>query len=290
MNPGYLCLVVMAFCWGLNWPVMKLLMTEWPPFSMRLLAGVLAVSLLLGIAALQGQRLLPRRAQLPRLVVAGLLNVSAWSLVAPLSLYWLDASEAAIIAYTMPVWATMLAWPLLGEKPTWPRLAGLGLGLCGVTLLMAGPLLSVPAAQVWAKLPGAGFILLTALMFACGAIFTKRYPVGMPQLPLVAWQIVIGLAPVLPVALLFETVRWEGITGVGWFCLVYLGVVAQVVAYLVWFQALKRLPASTATIGSLLVPVIGVVSSGLWLGEPLGPRQFAALGLTLAGVVLAGRG
>ncbi len=290
LNAGYGYLLVTALAWGLNWPVMKLLMREWPPFSFRILAGAGAILLLLGIARWQGDALLPRRDQWGRLAVAGFLNVSAWSVVAPLSLFWLDASEAAIIAYTMPVWATILAWPFLGERPTWPRIAGLVLGLCGVTLLMGGQLLSVPAAEVWAKLPGAGFIMLTALMFASGTVFTKRFPVAMPALPLVAWQLVFGLSPVVVIGLGFETVNWAGITALGWGCLVYVGGVAQVLAYLAWFRALKRLPASTAAIGSLLVPVIGVVSSGLWLGEPLGARHFASLALTLGGVMLAAQG
>lgn len=290
LNAGYLFLLIMAFAWGLNWPVMKALMLEWPPFTARLLAGALAIVLLLLIAAGQRQPLLPRREQVPRLVAAGFLNVTAWSLFAPLSLFWLNASEAAIIAYTMPVWTTVFAWPVLGERPTWPRLTGLVLGLSGVILLLAGPLASVPVAEVTARLPGALFILMTALMFAGGAVFTKRYPIAMAPLPLVAWQIVVGLLPVIPVALSFETVDWSRITVLGWSCVVYLGVIAQVVAYLVWFQALKRLPAGTAAIGSLMVPIIGVVSAGWLLGEPLGLRQLASLGLTLGGVVLAARG
>ena len=290
LNAGYGYLLVTAGAWGCNWPVMKLLMREWPPFSFRILAGGGAIALLLAIAWRQGDALLPPPGQWRRLVVAGFLNVSSWSVVAPLSLFWLDASEAAIIAYTMPVWATMLAWPFLGERPTWPRLAGLALGLAGVTLLMAGPLATLPAAAVLAKLPGAGLIMLTALMFAGGTVFTKRFPLTMPPLPLVAWQLVIGLSPVVVIGLGFEHIEWEGITARGWGCLVYVGLIAQGLAYLAWFRALKRLPASTAAIGSLLVPVIGVLSSAWLLGEPLGPRQLVSLALTLGGVVLAARG
>jgi probable blue pigment (indigoidine) exporter len=287
---GFAWLMVTAFAWGFNWPVMKLLMREWPPFSFRIIAGAGAILLLLGIARVQGDALMPRSDQWGRLVVASILNVSAWSLVAPLSLFWLDASEAAIIAYTMPVWATILAWPFLGERPTWQRVAGLALGLAGVTLLMAGQLASAPVEQFWGKLPGAGFIMLTALMFASGAVFTKRFPVQMAPVPLVAWQLLFGLSPVVLVGLVFERIDWSRITLLGWGCLIYVGAIAQVLAYLAWFRALKRLPASSAAIGSLLVPVIGVVSSGLLLGEPLGMRHFVSLALTLGGVLLAARG
>jgi drug/metabolite transporter (DMT)-like permease len=282
-------LVVTSVAWGFNWPVMKLLMLEWPPFSFRVLTALVSITLLLLLALWQRERLLPRRDQWGRLAVASVLNVTSWLALAPLSLFWLEASEAAIIAYTMPVWATMLAWPILGERPDWRRLAGLGLGLSGVTLLMAGQLVSAPAAVLLGKLPGVAAILGTALMFASGIIFTKRFPVQMAPVPLVAWQLAIGMLPVVVIALGFERVDFSGITALGWGCLAYAALIGQVVAYLAWFRALRLLPAGTAAIGSLLVPVIGVFSSGLVLGEPLGPRQLVALVLTLGGVALASR-
>ncbi len=284
---GFGYLTVTATAWGLNWPVMKLLMRDWPPYAFRIFAALGAVSLLMAVAAFQRDRLWPGRGQWGRLVVASVLNVSAWSVVAPLSLFWLDAAEAAIIAYTMPVWATVLAWPVLGERPGWRRLAGRALGLAGVTLLMAG---AVGAGALWAKLPGVAAIMTTALMFAGGAVFTKRWPVAMAPVPLVAWQIAIGTLPVWVIALGFETLDFGRVTWVGWGCLVYVAVVAQCVAYLAWFRALRLLPAGVAATGSLLVPVIGVFSSGWLLGEPLGLRHLAALVLTLGGVVLAARG
>ncbi|WP_206664417.1 DMT family transporter [Dankookia rubra] len=286
---GFGYLSVTATAWGLNWPVMKLLMRDWPPYAFRIFAALGAVSLLVAVAAWQRDRLWPGRGQWGRLVVASVLNVSAWSVVAPLSLFWLDAAEAAIIAYTMPVWATVLAWPVLGERPGWQRFAGLGMGLAGVTLLMAGAL-SGGGAALAAKLPGVAAILCTALMFAGGAVFTKRWPVTMPPVPLVAWQIAIGTLPVWVIALRFETLDFSRVTWVGWGCLVYVAVVAQCAAYLAWFRALRLLPAGVAAMGSLLVPVIGVFSSAALLGEPLGLRHLAALVLTLGGVVLAARG
>lgn len=285
---GFGYLMVTATAWGLNWPIMKLLMLDWPPFSFRVLTAAGSVTLLGLIALAQGDGLLPRPDHWGRLVVAGVLNVTSWLLFAPLAILWLDASEAAIIAYTMPVWATMLAWPFLGERPGWRRVAGLVLGLSGVSLLMAGRL--DLGAGSWGKLPGVAAMLGTALMFACGTIWTKRFPVALAPVPLVAWQIAIGVLPVAVVALAFERVHFAGVGWLGWGCLAYASVVGQCLAYLAWFRALKRLQAGTAAIGSLLVPVVGVLGSAALLGEPLGVRQVTALALTLGGVALASRG
>ncbi len=288
-------LMIAAFAWGLNWPVLKFLMGDWPPFTFRVLGAIGAVALLVLVAWRQGDAMLPPAGQWGRLSVAGVLNVTSWGGMAPLALYWLDAAEAAIIAYTMPVWAMLLAWPVLGERPTLPRLVGLVSGLSGMALLMAGPALAAVSATGggdWldTKLPGLIAILVTAVMFAGGAVFTKRCPVQMPPVPMVAWQIVIGMIPVAAMAWLLEPrIALTEITWLGWGCIVYVGLIAQSVAYLAWFRALRRLPASTATIGSLLAPVIGVLGSGLILAEPLELRHAVALMLVLLGMLLATR-
>jgi drug/metabolite transporter (DMT)-like permease len=89
------------------------------------------------------------------------------------------------------------------------------------------------------------------------------------------------------VGVLIETSHFDGITEIGWMLLFYSTVVQFCIAYVAWFAALARLPASIAAIGTMAVPVIGVVVSALALHEPLGPGQIAALIFTLAGVALA---
>ncbi len=283
-------LLVTALCWGLNWPVTKSMLTEWPPFLYRILGAAGGIILLATIARLRGEDLVPAPGQWGRLALASLLNLTSWMGLATLSLLWLDASEAAIIGYTMPIWAVMLAWPLLGERPNAFRVAGLAFGLSGVSVLLAGQLLSAPAALLVAKLPGVACILGTSVMFALGAVFTKRYPLRLPPVTNVAWQVLFGSLPLLLASLLFERWDFSRVTAIGWAGLGYNAVLALGVAYLAWFRALRLLPASSASIGTLLVPVIGVFSSALALGEPLGLRQLLALGLTVSGVALASRG
>jgi len=79
------------------------------------------------------------------------------------------------------------------------------------------------------------------------------------------------------------------VTPLGWWLLVYSVIGQFCIAYVSWFAALARLPASVAAIGTMAVPVIGVVTSALALGEPLWAGQIAALIFTLAGVALATR-
>lgn len=96
--------------------------------------------------------------------------------------------------------------------------------------------------------------------------------------------------PVLLLGLIFESPHLSALTPLGLGMIAYVILIALCVAYVCWFAALKHLPASVAAIGTMAVPVIGVVSSAIALREPLGITQIAALAFTLAGVALATRG
>ena len=117
----------------------------------------------------------------------------------------------------------------------------------------------------------------------------KRYPLRLPVVTSAAWQIMIGCLPVALIGLVVEQPKLSALTPTGWALMGYLVLVQFCVAYVSWFAALRRLPASVAAIGTLLVPVIGVLASAAVLGEPLGMGQLTALAMTIAGVVLATR-
>jgi drug/metabolite transporter (DMT)-like permease len=202
-----------------------------------------------------------------------------------LALLWLPASEAALIAYTMPVWASLLAWPVLGERPTLLRTVALVMAFAGLAAIMGGNGISATTE----KLPGIVMALCGALGFALGTVLAKRSPVPLPPIPAAAWQIGLGCLPIVIIGLAVETTHIEKVTELGWWLLVYATVIQFCIAYVSWFAALARLPASVAAIGTMAVPVIGVVASAIALGEPLGLTQIVALVFTLAGVVLATR-
>ena len=278
-------LAITSVGWGFNWPVTKYLLSELPPLTLRGSSGVIGAALLALLALLSRQSLHVPRWMWPRIVLLGVLNVTAWMVLMGLALLWLPASEAALIAYTMPVWASLLAWPVLGERPTLLRTIALLMAFAGLASIMGGNGLSASMQ----KLPGIIMALCGAIGFAVGTVLAKRRPILLPPIPAAAWQIGIGCLPVAIAGLLIETTNVSAVTETGWALLVYSVVGQFCIAYVSWFAALARLPASVAAIGTMAVPVIGVVTSALALHEPLGPGQIAALIFTLAGVALATR-
>jgi drug/metabolite transporter (DMT)-like permease len=282
---GLMFLAITSVGWGFNWPVTKYLLSELPPLTLRGLTGVIGACLLAALALARGQSLKVERRLWPRLMLASLLNVTGWMVLMGLALLWLPASEAALIAYTMPVWASMLAWPVLGERPTWLRTAALLMAFAGLAAIMGGNGITASSA----KLPGIVMALGGAIGFALGTVLAKKLPLQLAPIPAAAWQIGLGCFPVAVAGLLIETTDLDKVSPLGWWLLSYSILIQFCIAYVSWFAALARLPASVAAIGTMAVPVIGVVASALALHEPLGLAQIVALMFTLAGVVLATR-
>lgn len=270
----------------MNWPILKAALVELPPLAARGLAGSLAALGLLVLAVALRSPLAVPRAERPWLLAYGGLNVGAWMGFSTLGLLWLNAGEAAVVAYTMPVWAALLAWPMLGERPTVPRVAALALGLGGVAVLMGGG----PVGGLAGKLPGLLLLLAAAFSFALGAVLSKRRPLALHPLTSVVWQVALGTVPILGLSLLIETPEWGAAGLRGWGAVLYMAAVPLSLCYVTWFAALRRLPANAASLGTLATPLIGMAASAAALGEPLGWRQGIAIVLTLSGVVLALRG
>jgi drug/metabolite transporter (DMT)-like permease len=283
---GVLLLLATVVGWGFNWPAMKLLLAEVPPFSMRIACALVGLAMLVAIALARRESLGIPAGLWPRLIIASLLNVTAWMGLASFSLLWLAAGEATIVCYTMPVWASIFAWLVLGEPPTARRMLALAMGLTGLAVLVLGK--GVEAGLE--SLPGVAIALSGAILFSLGTVVTKRWPLGLPPTSSVIWQMGLGCTPLLFGALLFESPDFGAVTTQGWLLMLYGGIGPLGLCYLTWFGALRRLPAAAAAAGTLLTPVVGVASAAFFLGEPLGLREVAALSLTVSGVVLAVRG
>jgi drug/metabolite transporter (DMT)-like permease len=266
----------------MNWPVAKFLLTELPPFSMRMVCCAIATVLAFSIACARGERLSVPMSLWPRLAVFATLNFGAFIVLTTLSLTRLHASEAVVVTYTLPIWAAVIAWPVLGERLTVVTVLALVLGLSGVALLVG-----VDASDVSvAKLPGVAMALSAAVLFGLGTVLSKQKPLALPPVTGVAWQLALSLMPVAALAMT-ERPDWSLVTPLGWGGVLFAAALPMTLAYLAWFRALRLVPAGTAATGVLISPVVGVIGSALLLGDPLGPRQIAALALTLTGVGLA---
>ncbi|MFV0295284.1 MAG: DMT family transporter, partial [Hyphomicrobiaceae bacterium] len=272
-----------ALFWGLNWPVIKLLLAGAGPWTLRAV-GLTGGTLLLAIATLaMGQSLRIPRKDWPGILGAGLLAVAAFNLLSVFAQISMTASRAAIFTYTMPLWSVLFARIVLAEPIDRIRAAALCLGACGIALL---------SQPFWHDLrsgavpPALGFVLGAAISWAAGTVLLKwARPEGAP-LALTTWQFAVGAIVSCIGLALFETPHLE-LHRPYFIALVFYNIVfPQAVAYALWFTLIARVPASTAALGTLLVPITAVLSSSLWLGERLAMLDWLGFAAILLAVVL----
>jgi drug/metabolite transporter (DMT)-like permease len=124
------------------------------------------------------------------------------------------------------------------------------------------------------------------VLFALGAVLNRR-ALPISPIALTAWQVGLGCVPMVVIGLIFERPDIAALTPASAWAMGYMVIFPMAICYLTWFAALRRLPPPAASTSMLLVPLTGIVSASLLLGEPLGMREVLAMVLTLGGVVLA---
>jgi drug/metabolite transporter (DMT)-like permease len=277
-------LVAVSLAWGVSWPALKIALNDIPPFSMRVGTSGLATVVLFTLALLRRRDMrIHSSVAAVHLVVAGCLNIAFFTLFSAFAQLATATSRVAVLAYTMPIWAALFAYPILGERLN--RVCGISLLLCAVGLtVLVYPLLGS------SDLIGLVLALATAVSWAAGTVYLKWARIDADPMAISAWQLVVALVVTFAGALIVEGSLhlWPAPARALWAA--FSALVGSAFAYLLWFDIVQRLPATTAALGLLSVPVIGIVASVLILGERLTVADIVGSALILtaaAGVLLA---
>jgi drug/metabolite transporter (DMT)-like permease len=272
-----MALAFLALIWGYNWVAMKVGIGHAQPFMFAALRAFLGAVVLFPLMVFLRR---PLRLQAPLftsligvLQTAGFVGLTMWALESG------SAGRTSVLVYTMPFWVLLMAWPILSEKVRGAQWLAVTLALIGLVCILrpwhlAGTLsssvLAVAAGFAWG---------LSAVMVK---LMQRHHKVDL--LSFTAWQMLIGAIPLIIIALLtFESAPdW---TGSFIAALAFNVLPANALAWILWLYALRTLPAGTAGVGSLAIPVVGVLSAWIQLGER--PNSLEALGMLLIICALA---
>lgn len=281
-----LLLLAVILVWGANWPIMKIGLDYMAPLTfaaMRLALGMAALFLVL---ALRGELSVPTRHDMPVVFSVGLLQLAGFLIFVNLGLRDVEAGRSAILSYTTMIWVTPAAIWMLGEKLSRAKMLGVAAGLAGVAVMFN------PASFDWSDrqaLLGNGFLLAGALAWAISILHVRGHQWRQSTLALAPWQMLVGLVPTALLAVLWEHDAPIAVSGVLVAVLAYNGPIATAFALWAWVSVNRGLPAIASSMGSLGVPVAGVIFAALTLGEAVTLENIAGLVLIGSGLALVGR-
>jgi drug/metabolite transporter (DMT)-like permease len=259
------CLVLI---WGCNWPVNKVVLSHISPLwfaCLRVAMGSISLFLVQAFRT-EGVKL-PARADLPVVLSIGLVQVAAVMALVQLGLANVPAGRSAILSYTTPVWVVPGAILILGERLRLAKSIALLLGLAGVAVMFN------PAAFDWSDhtaVVGNGYLLAAAALWAGSIIHVRAHRWQGTPLILAPWQMLIGLIPLFALAWSVEGPPPHVSFSLGTLVLaIYSGPLITAFPFWALVTVSRTLPAVTTSLTLLLVPMIGLLSSVIFLTEQI---------------------
>lgn len=279
---GLVLLAILWLVWGTTWPAMRIVFTELPVWQFRAVTCAVAGFSLLGLGMMQEPRgwQVPRAAW-PRLILCSFLNMTCWHVLVGFGLGLIGAGHAAIVCYTLPVWTALLAGLFFGERITARVFIALILGMAGVAVLLSSDFGSLGTEPL-----GFVFVLTAAVTWGGGTLVFKHYTWTTNMSALAGWQLLIGLAPIAVIAAITEPFVLHQASERAIIAALYVVIIGMIAGYALWFRVVLSMPATIASIGALMIPVIGVGSAAIMLDEPFGLREILALALVLSAIAL----
>ncbi len=276
--------------WGFNWPMMKLALAEMEPMHFRTLCLVFGAAGLFTVARMSGSAMRIPKGQWPRMIAIALVNMTGWNIFATYGVRVLASGRAATLGYTMPVWGVIFSTWLLGESFTKRWALGTALGCGGLVLLLREEVQAVGRSPL-----GAVLMVGAAVSWALGTVMMKRWPVNLPTSSFTGWQMLIGVIPIASIALAHESgtfnpfvLSLRPMLGT-----LYNLCVAFIFCYWAWTKIALVAPVGVASLSVMMIPVVGVFSGMLVLGERPSWQDYVALALivgALATVLLPSKG
>ena len=269
-------LALLTLFWGLNWPVMKIGVREFPPLTFRTLSMIGGLAVIWGAARMQKASLAIPEGKLMTVLQLSIPNMLIWHSMMIMGVKLLSSGRAAILGYTMPAWAVLSGLVFFGDRISRASLLGILLAMSGALLLLSsefsrlsgqpiGTLLALGAAAGW------GF----------GTVLMKRTRLEMPTISLTFWMLGFTTLCMAVLALVFELpqIRWPNVPE--WLAILYNAAIIFGFAHVVWFRLARILPPAASSLSIMFIPVLGTFSGAWILGELPHWQDYAAIVLIL---------
>lgn len=274
-------MALLTLIWGTNWPVIALAVREVSAWTFRALTLPVAGILLLLLAHRRKLPLAIPRQHWPMLLCSAWAFLALWNVATTLALTYIPSGQAALLGFTMPLWAALWSWLLFGHTLDGRQWLALLLGTAGVIVLMIPAFASyahAPLGLVYGLASGAGWALSTVLL--------KHRPIPVPTTVLTGWQLLLASVPVIIGAWLLGDRQWFMPSASSLAAFTYITLVPMLFGNLLWFSLIQWLPPQLVSLSPIMIPMVAMVSGAIVLNEPLGWQQWLAMLLSASGLGL----
>lgn len=282
----YVLVLILALSWGYSWPLMKIGLAYIEPFTFTFLRFIIGgVTLILFISIFQkGTSLRFPASQWKHLVIFGMVQTFAVFGLITYAMLFIDAGKTSIILYTMPIWTSILAAIFLKENLSSQNIIGLIFGVIGLGLIIGEDIYYDSTAN---GMIGIILILIASILWAFANIYFRLYLKEQPQLPITAYQMLLGSIGLGVCAFIFErgsSITWN-IASI--YAILFTGVIASALCFSLWYYLLRNISTITAAISTLLVPVFAVLFGYWMLEEPLSISMLIGGGFVVFGIFIS---
>ncbi len=266
-------LVLLTLTWGLNWPVMKIGLAHLEPMTFRSISMFFGVPVIFLVARIQGLRIAVPREHWRELALLALTNMVGWLVLGMYGLKLLASGRAVILGYTMPIFTALIGFAFFGDRGSGLLWFGIVAAAAGVALLLMHEVGAIAGS------PAGTFLMLGAAAFwGLGTQLMRRRRQTTPVIVIMFWSLLISLAACATLALLLERASWTQLPDrSGWLAIGYNAVVVFGFSQVMWFRLATILPPVVSSLSVMFIPVIGVFSGMMILGERPSWQDYAAL-------------
>ena len=273
-------LILLILVWSSVWPLFKFATEAIPPFSFRVIIGLPACLLLFLLAFKKCKTIIIPKENWKSLFLISFFNVTLWQVLMLYGITMLGGGRAAVLTYTMPVWATIFASIFGYEKINFSIVVALILGVLGIFAL---------SIEINILDNYFGFIITLAagLSWGVGTMFVKYGGIKSDGLIVAGWQQLIGILPIIPFALYFDLNNF-GIINYSHIFVILFGIfLSSGYTYWAYFTVLQKFSVNITSISVMAVPILAILIDFIFIDVDLSFYDLLALLLIVTSIFVA---
>ena len=273
-------LIILVLVWSSVWSLFRIAMEAIPPLSFRVIIGLPAFLLLLILGYKKVKTVKIPKNNIKSLLLISFFNVTLWQILMLYGITMLGGGRAAVLTYTMPVWATIFAAIFGYEKINFSIIVSLILGMIGIFFLSI-------EINIFENIFGFLITLSAGLSWAIGTMIVKYGGIKSDGLVVAGWQQLIGIIPIIPFALYFDLNNFGDIE-LKHVLIIFYGIFfSSAYTYWAYFTVLQKFSVNITSISVMTVPVLAVLIDYLMIDFPFSTLDLLALIFIISGIYIA---